>query len=380
MITITNPQDCCGCTACAATCPAGAIQMVANAKGFLAPAVDAEKCTQCGACEEVCPLRTTRDAKADSVRSAYALRLKDKEALAHSSSGGAFFALAGPVIAQGGVVFGAAYDKHLAVKHTSAETLDDCEQFQGSKYSQSDLTGVFPQVEEQLKQGRMVLFTGTPCQCHGLLRYLGKPYENLLTADLICHSVPSPRVFNDYKAMIEARFRERIIHIAMRDKTLGWGTTESYRYRFQSGREELNPKGYLGWQHIYESGLITRESCFACPYTNLNRVTDFTIGDFWDIRGLRPELKSREGTSVLLVSSAKGEALLDRIAQAADLWAVTEDEYMQPRLQETTEKPAKYDAFWATCTKKGFGKAYARFFQKGNALTRAAWRIKMLFR
>ena len=230
-----------------------------------------------------------------------------------------------------------------------------------------------------LGQGRKVLFSGTPCQCDGLLHYLGKPYDGLITVDIICNSVPSPRVFREYMDGIEARFRDRIDRVDMRDKTLGWGTMDSYRYHFRSGREVLNPKGIPGWQYVYESGLISRESCFGCRYTNLGRVTDFTIGDFWDIRNLRPELKSASGTSVLLVNSEKAEALTDRIAEFADLWEVAEDAYLQPRLEEPTPAPAAYDEFWSAYFAKGCRKTLDRYFP-GKSLPRriAGKLVKML--
>ena len=375
MVNVTSPKDCCGCTACASICPHCAITMEANSKGFLIPTIDERKCTQCGACENVCPLKANHDKDTNCVRASFALRLKDREILYKSSSGGAFYSLVNYTLSKGGVVFGAAYDRDLVVRHTWATTKEECKRFQGSKYSQSDLSNVFITVKRFLKDGKVVLFSGTPCQNHGLLKFLKCKYENLITVDIICHSVPSPLFFKEYLNMIENHFKDKIINISMRDKALGWGSTKSYRYYMNSGKEYFNPKGIVGWQRIFESGLVTRESCFDCHYTNLNRVTDFTIGDFWDTQNLRPELKSKEGTSILLVNTEKGLSILDAIKQQAMLWPVSIEEYMQPRLNSRTEEPINYNQFWSIYRKKGFNQTYKKYWKRKNIIIRILSRV-----
>ncbi len=381
MVIIERPQDCCGCTACASICPHGAIQLKANNKGFLYPQINGDVCVECGLCLKTCPILDRRDLqiKESTVKESFALRYRDKDVLYHSSSGGAFYAIAEFVINNGGVVFGAAYDHNMRVSHSFATTLDGCRAFMGSKYSQSDMSGVMEKVKEFLVDGRMVLFTGTPCQNHGLLKYLKKTYNNLITTDIICHSVPSPTFFMSYLKMIEKRFKDKVINISMRDKTLGWGVTESYRYFFSSGKEVLNPRNIVGWQNIFESGFITRECCFDCQYTNLNRVTDFTIGDFWDSHHLRPDLMSKEGTSVVLVNTEKAVELLNKIYNTIDLWPVFENEFLQPRLQNCTKKPEKYDEFWRFYFRKGFRRTYLHFFHNINLVKRIILKIKRIF-
>lgn len=380
MINIKDPKDCCGCTACSCICPHGAIHMQLDNKGFMYPHVDNSVCVQCGLCLRTCPVidRKKIISKTSNVECSFALRHKNKEVLYQSSSGGAFWAIAEYVISNKGVVFGAVYSDNLVVKHTLATTLDDCKKFQGSKYSQSDLTGIYHRVKEYLLKGQLVLFTGTPCQNHGLLRFLRKQYENLITVDIICHSVPSPNVFRDYIRLIEKEYKDKVDKVSMRDKTLGWGGIDSYRYYFKSGKEVLNPQNIKCWQLVFESGLITRESCFDCQYTNLNRVTDFTIGDFWDAKGLRPDIKSKEGTSIVLVNSEKGKSILHDIEKHIQLWVVTEEEYMQPRLQNRTEKPSNYELFWTIYLNKGFNKAYKKFWGKKNIFVRIAYRLNRL--
>lgn len=370
MIDIKSYKDCCGCTACVSICSHNVISLRETPEGFMYPNVDQGKCVHCGLCLTVCPLLHKTSKTDNTVKNAYALRHKNADILYNSSSGGAFFALVQYVISAGGMVFGAVYDESMHVVHTYSTTLEGCYKFQGSKYSQSNLAGIFEKVKYFLKEGKIVLFSGTPCQNHGLLLYLKKKYDNLITVDIICHSVPSPRIFTDYIGMIQRRYNDIIINVSMRDKTLGWGTTESYRYYFKSGKEILNPKGFVGWQHIFESGLITRESCFDCHYTNLNRVTDFTIGDFWDIGNLRPELRSKSGTSILLVNTEKAQTILNHLRDSLYLWPVTESEYLQPRLQEPSKRPNKYDDFWDLYHSKGFKASYNYFFPTPSILKR----------
>jgi coenzyme F420-reducing hydrogenase beta subunit len=352
--------------------------MQTNGKGFLYPHIDLANCIQCGLCETVCPLRnqeTASRAGVTSVIKAFALRLKDKDILYRSSSGGAFFSIANYVIGHGGIVFGAIYDENMVVRHSYASTIEECKKFQGSKYSQSDLTGVYAKAKEFLKANKLVMFSGTPCQNHGLLKFLKHNYENLLTVDLICHSVPSPLFFKDYLNMIETKYNDRIISVSMRDKTLGWGSIESYRYFFKSGNQILNPPSIKGWQTIFESGLITRECCFDCHYTNLNRITDLTIGDFWDSNCLRPDISSKEGTSILLINTERGNRIFNSIKDSVQYWKVTENEYMQPRLFTSTAAPKKYKKFWNHYYKKGFQNTYYLFFVHKSLITRIASKL-----
>lgn len=342
MIKIKNNEDCCGCTACGSICPTGAIGLAADSSGFLYPRVDASLCCGCGKCEAVCPIagRVVREIEKPVV---YALRHRDRDILMRSSSGGAFFPLAGYVIGKGGVVCGVDYDENMRVVHSFAESLDGCIRFQGSKYSQSDLRGIFPRVAQYLREGRALLFTGTPCQVDGLNRFLqedGVDCTNLLTADLVCHSVPSPARFAEYVEAVGKCYGSRVVRIEMRDKShFGWGHVNSYIYTFADGRKVHNPKEFTCWQDIFESRTISRDSCFACRYTNFDRPGDFTIGDFWDNDNHRPDLKSPDGTSVIVVNTRKAAKVLEAIRPEVELWDVERDAYMQYRFFIPISRP-----------------------------------------
>lgn len=192
MIEIKDKKDCCGCWACENACPKHCISMVEDEEGFRYPQVDKDTCIDCHLCEKVCPVI---NAKADVVKiqKAFLLQHKDEKVLQESASGGAFTAIASYVLKRGGVVFGAAYDKDFQVTHQYVETYEDLKIFRNSKYVQSLMDNAYLQAKEFLKQGRMVCFSGTPCQLEGLLNYLRKPYENLVTVDVMCHSITSPK-------------------------------------------------------------------------------------------------------------------------------------------------------------------------------------------
>ena len=225
MIKVTNPADCCGCTACASICTHDAISMQPDALGFLYPVVDESKCTDCGLCEKVCAFNDHYDTGLNLPQpEAYAARHKDMHEVETSRSGAAFIAISDYVLENGGVVYGAGYTDHFRVVHKRATTKEERDEFKGSKYVQSDLTGVFRQVKQDLKDGLTVLFSGTPCQTSGLNSYVGKKLrENLVLVDIVCHGVPGPYLWRDYLAYLEKKQGAAICWVNFRDKQeFGW--------------------------------------------------------------------------------------------------------------------------------------------------------------
>lgn len=200
MIKIEKTANCCGCTACASICNHNAITMQPDALGFLYPVVDENKCTDCGLCENVCAFNNNYDRSQNLPQPiAYAARHKDMHEVETSRSGAAFIAISDWILEQGGVVYGAGYTDHFRVVHKRAVTKEERKEFKGSKYVQSDLNTVFRSIKQDLKQGLIVLFSGTPCQTSGLASYIGKYLrDNLYLIDIVCHGVPSPYIWRDY--------------------------------------------------------------------------------------------------------------------------------------------------------------------------------------
>ncbi len=239
MIKITEPKDCCGCTACASICVHDAITMEPDALGFLYPMVDKSKCVDCGQCDKVCQFNDNYDRSLNLEQPiAYAARHKEIDEVMKSRSGAAFVAISDYILEQGGVVYGAGYKDHFRVVHKRATTKEERDEFRGSKYVQSDLTGVFRQVKEDLKNGLTVLFSGTPCQTSGLNSYVGKKLrENLILIDIVCHGVPAPFLWRDYIAYLEKKQGDEIVTVNFRDKELfGWKAhKESYKFKRRGG-------------------------------------------------------------------------------------------------------------------------------------------------
>ena len=332
MLTLTDKTKCCGCGACANSCPKNCIAMVADEEGFLSPQVDKSACVNCGLCEKVCPI--LNKPQTFPVLETYAAKHKNAEVKLKSSSGGMFTALAEVILKEGGVVFGAGFDKEWNVVHTYAENLTDLDKLRRSKYVQSDTENTYQQAKQFLEQGRKVLFTGTPCQIAGLRNYLGKEYENLLTAQLICHGTPSPGVWS---AFLKENFNKNDIkNINFRDKHFGW-SANYLSFLFSDGLlcahgmrrtlaeklfERVPGKRKIGYIYrnvflrAFLAELISRRSCFVCAFRGKeNQFADFTMGDLW---GKWPEIitsqDKREGMSVLTANTAKAKHLLNSLS------------------------------------------------------------------
>ena len=243
MIQINNPADCCGCTACASICAHDAITMKPDALGFLYPEVDKEKCVDCGLCEKICAFNDKYDTSLNLDKPlAYGARHKDMNEVETSRSGAAFIAISDYILEEGGVVYGAGYTDHFRVVHKRATTKEERDEFKGSKYVQSDMTGVFRQVKKDLRDGLTVLFSGTPCHTSGLNSYVGKRLrEKLFLVDIVCHGVPSPYMWRDYIAYLEKKQGSPIVWVNFRDKQkYGWAAHhETFKFKNGGGKDEL---------------------------------------------------------------------------------------------------------------------------------------------
>lgn len=367
MIQIKDKSDCCGCSACVSICNHNAINFKSDEEGFLYPHINKTKCIDCGLCNIVCPVLSR---KADPLTSSttttlnyYAIRHKDKNVLETSSSGGAFSLLADWILSRNGVVCGVEYSSTGKVQHAFVEKREDICKLRGSKYVQSDISGIYNKIKTILKQDRYVLFSGTPCQVDGLKKFLRKDYEKMLTVDLVCHSIPSPLIFKEYLELASKKLKNKVLSIDMRyKKTYGWSHRYSYRFNLENGKNVVDPLWIVNWGRLFFSELTNRPSCGECQYTNFNRPGDFTIADFWDDEHKRPDIYSKEGTSLLLVNSDKSKNILDEIASQCRLWEITKDEALQPCLLHTTKQNPLRDEFWEYYYKFGFEKTYKRFF------------------
>ena len=277
--------SCCGCNACIQVCPKSCISRFIDSEGFWYPIVDKEACVNCGLCEKVCP-ELVDLVKSKAIKS-YASISKNDNSRIDSSSGGVFFELASYIIARDGIVFGAKFIKDWSVAHDEADTLEKASCFRGSKYAQSDTGKTFQRVSEYLKSGILVLYSGSPCQVAGLKLFLRKEYPNLITVDFICHGVPSPLIWNQYLKSFGEPLNN-IRHVSFRDKKAGWkkfSLTIEFLDKTHSRTldKDLYLRGFL-------KDLYLRPSCYSCSTKSGKSGSDITLGDYWGIGNVMPEI------------------------------------------------------------------------------------------
>ena len=332
MLTVTDKTKCSGCGACANKCPKTCITMASDGEGFLYPAVDFVLCVKCGICLKACPV--LNNAPQNKVEKVYAAAAKDGDLLKKSSSGGMFSLLADYILDKGGIVFGAAFDEKWKVHHRFVDTKKDLDLIRRSKYVQSEIGNTFLQVKDFLNKGRYVLFAGTSCQIAGLKNYLSKNYENLYTADLICHGVPSPRIWQIFLEQ-NTKNKDNIIGINFRFSR-GWKyfflilfmeskkTLPNFNLfrQITLGLPDGKIKGLLYEKYLYLSffsgflrNLFLRPVCHACPFRGQEKYADFTMADFWGVQKIRPEMYDKNGVSLLMLNSQKAMGIFEEIKQ-----------------------------------------------------------------
>lgn len=311
MLTV-DYEKCTGCGACVQRCPKRCISWTQREFGFRYPQIDKDACVNCGQCEKVCPIDKALEVSAE--QKAYAAVHKDDEVLAKSTSGGAFTAIADAVFAQGGIVYGAAMLDGMQVKHIRTSGKDDFEGLRSSKYLQSDTGTTYQMVEQDLKQGKTVLYSGTPCQIDGLKNFLGKDYENLYTVDIVCHGVGSQAYFDKYMDYARERYG-KIKALRFRSKEYaGWSCGGVVVVDSSDCLKKIPYRDFDNYYYSYFlSGDIYRKSCYSCKYANTNRVGDFTLGDYWGVEALNLPLQTENGCSLLLVNNRHAMQLLDEI-------------------------------------------------------------------
>lgn len=316
------PEDLCtGCGVCAEVCPTHCISLVDDSEGFRRPIIDASKCTDCGLCRDHCPANHDfHFSKRLEQPEVYAAKAHNKDILKESSSGGVFSVLAKYVIDREGSVFGCVLDDHLNPIHVEATAEEEVAAMRGSKYVQSDLGDTFRKAKTLLQDGKHVLYSGTPCQIAGLNSFLGKDYDNLLTVDLICHGVPSNLFFHEYLRWLEKKLKCTISEYRFRDKRrMGWGSYGSMQYeklqKTKTFTRWLTANNDYYFHYFYLRGDNYRESCYRCKYAKASREGDFTLGDYWGIQEFHKEITSRDGVSLVLVSTLKAKRVFSEISQ-----------------------------------------------------------------
>lgn len=327
-VDVSNKAKCFGCGACSHICPQGAVKMTSDPEGFLYPQIDSSICTQCDQCVGVCP---AYESPGGSKGESFALRCNDSTLLYQSTSGGAFSLLSRKVLDEGGLVFGAVFDEAFKVVH---EGSTDISGMRKSKYVQSDMTQAFSEVRESLGQNKKVLFSGTPCQCHALLKTVTEHRENLITVSVVCRGVSSPGLWKQYVSFLEKN--GKLEAFCFRDKrSNNSGHTVSY---ITAKGETAVTMDKDPFSMMYLKCLTLRPSCYSCPYTKTDIPSDITIGDFWGIEKIYPEFNDGKGVSLVIARTDEGKNLLKACGKEAKILPCPDDMQLQSALKESAPK------------------------------------------
>lgn len=314
MIQILNKKDCISCFSCANKCPVEAISMLEDQEGFKYPAVDGQKCIECGLCNKVCPICNPPERKNLLNPNVYAAWSKSEQIRSDSTSGGIFSELAKEIYKQGGGVSGAVYASDWHVQHILSYEKKDLNQIRSSKYLQSDLNQVFLNIRDALDTGGGILFCGSPCQIAALYNFLEIDYENLYTIDFICKGMNSPEIFKKYISYLEEKYKSKATSVKFKHKKYGW-------HNFSTKVAFANGKNYYGWRFTdtfmigyLKYNAFMRPSCYDCKFKNFPRMADITLADFWGIENIDERLDEDKGTSMVLINSSKGKELFHKIS------------------------------------------------------------------
>lgn len=289
--------------------------MVADDEGFRYPVIDSAKCMDCGMCRNVCPAAEVPQRSESPIRT-FGGYVKNEKIREGSTSGGLFSALADAWRDADTIVFGAE-SVGLEVKHSWVRYDDGIGKFRKSKYLQSEIGNSYREARQFLSEGKKVLFSGTPCQIAGLKKFLGdKPYDNLLTVEVVCEGVPTPLFIDKFADWLGKKLGGKVIEIDYRYKdgrrwdfqvmqaSLQNPTSETFKWKQDRW---FNPFWSIWLQH-----LISRPSCYECPFATSERVADITLGDLWGAHLYCPDLYGRNGgASVVFCNTYKGKQVLN---------------------------------------------------------------------
>ena len=365
-IVINNKFDCCGCGACIAACPKNAITMKEDSEGFRYPIVDTSSCVNCGLCKNACTFNLEwggiKEECATQPIAVYGVKHKDEVIRAKSRSGGVFTALSDQILKQGGSVYGVGLTSEFLAEHRRAVTTEERDQFRGSKYIQSRMDGIYEQIREDLRAGKAVLFSGTPCQNAAVRKAMeSENCENLLLVDIVCHGVPSPKVWRDYLDEMEKEHGGKVTAVDFRNKKFGWS---SHRESYVINGAEYDSDYFT---QMFYSHKILRHSCYNCKFKKIVRISDITIADYWGIDKAIPGFNDNKGVSLVIVNTEKGCKIFD-VCKKDIIWKTAKlEDSMQNSLRFSYQEPSGRIEFWQLYKSSGL-KGCMKEMQKQNRL------------
>lgn len=358
-----SKYDCSGCSACKNSCPKECISMIEDSEGFLYPQINKTLCVRCGLCEKVCPFEHPIYGNS-RIPIVYAALLSNVEERQKSSSGGIFYSISKWVISNGGIVFGATITENLDVYHIGIDSIDDLYKLRGSKYVQSLLDGIFIKIKDELIRGRLCYFVGTGCQVAGLKSFLRKEYDNLITSDLVCHGVPSQKLFREHIQYLENMSKDEVLEYSFRS-TREWKISEEYLLN-KSKKRIVTPSFKLSpYLYSFMYGYTYRYSCYNCKFACVPRQGDITLADFWGIENFFPEIDCSRGASLILVNTKKGESIWNNIKDECEYYRSTlkDGGLYNHNLEHVTSEPAIRGNIYQKIQEYGYEKISKDYFR-----------------
>ena len=359
-------MNCIGCSACYNACQFEAIEMKQNAEGFLYPVLNNSKCVKCNKCYEVCPM--DKEQKINENFIIYAGYDKEKKLVKNSSSGGLFSRFARYILKENGLVYGAGFEE-LELKHLEIDSLDNLIKISGSKYLQSDINMSYNKIRMVINCNKKILFSGTSCQIAGLKSYLKyfnlDDYKNLYTIAVICHGVPSIKIFNDYINFLEKKYNSKVNGINFRDKINGWENYYTTIY-FDNGKKQVKKAAHNRYMIGFLRNYYLRKSCYDCKFKGTLKDIDIILGDAWGIKKIYPDIYNKNGTSVMIINSEKGQNLYSKISKCFKLKKI--DYSFIKKYNSCVYKPVKGQKqrakFFEDYNLNGFEYVYKKFMKR----------------
>ena len=365
---LPSEDKCCGCGACFAKCPVGAIGM--SSKGILGatlPEIDAEKCISCGLCERTCSALNIKTSSNMKAQAAYAAYSNSDTVRFASSSGGMFLTFASHCIERGYKVFGAAFDGDIKLKCKKAESFEELAPLAKSKYLQSDMTGKYGEIEHLLQTGERVLFVSTPCQINALKSHLNREYENLLTVDFFCHGVPSQRLFDECREYEDKKYSRKTLEYTFRAKVKNGVTPHYFKIKYDKNGKIVEKTDFYYkslFYALFQQYITLRESCYDCAFAGRDRASDITIGDFHEIDRYVEGVNRFDGISTVVVNSEKGKSLFEEVKPALQVYKMNIEKLVEDKtiFHTGTSRPLGRDNFLRVYNSEGLDGISKKYF------------------
>lgn len=358
---ICSQNTCCGCQVCANICPKQAITMSTTEKGFYFPIINESLCVDCGLCKKTCPSLNANPIN-EPIK-IFACKNKNENIRKTSSSGGTFQELSSLILNNNGSVYGVGFSKEHTVEHQRATSQNELEGLKGSKYVQSNTKNIFQDVLKDLKNGKEVLFSGTPCQVQALKNISKANQDNLFLIDVVCHGVPSPKIFEDYKSYLEKTYNSKIIKINFRHKENN--RVQNMKIDFENGESYISAIETGDYFYsLFLKDFILMEKCYSCNYKSFSRVSDISLADFWGYdKGIAKNFGDKKGVSLVLINTQKGLDLFDKIKNNLHYLEVQKEDCYPYNCFSNFKMPEVYNELWEEYLKNGFSSIIDKYIK-----------------